>query len=189
MILGIISIKYHRIYKAEQVMHVNLKYCLLAYLNQKKKGAGFTLVELLVVIIIIGILSAIALPTFLNQATRARESEGKQYVGTVTRAQEAYRVSYNAYTEDITNLEVGIETSTENYDYTLNAGTQTASIIAEPVDTALKGFSGGNLMANNGEFRSLTCQSESPGSAAPPDLSDLSDANSISCDSPMERMK
>jgi len=48
----------------------------LALLNRKKgRNAlekGFTLVELLIVIVIVGVLSAVALPNFLNQADRAR---------------------------------------------------------------------------------------------------------------------
>ena len=48
----------------------------LALLNRKKSRnaleKGFTLVELLIVIVILGVLSAVALPNFLNQADRAR---------------------------------------------------------------------------------------------------------------------
>ena len=58
------------------------------------KNPGFTLIEVLVVAIIIGILSAIALPSFLNQANKARQSEGKMLVSSHNRAQSAYRLSF-----------------------------------------------------------------------------------------------
>jgi prepilin-type N-terminal cleavage/methylation domain-containing protein len=46
-------------------------------MRASQSESGFTLVELLVVIIIVGILSAIALPSFLNQANKAKQSEAK----------------------------------------------------------------------------------------------------------------
>lgn len=46
-------------------------------LGKKKENQGFTLLQLLVVIIIIVILSAIAIPSFLNKATKPKQSEAK----------------------------------------------------------------------------------------------------------------
>ena len=56
----------------------------LALLNRKKGRnlleKGFTLVELMIVIVIVGILSAVALPNFLNQAGRARVTEAQSKI-------------------------------------------------------------------------------------------------------------
>ena len=115
-------------------------------LRNKKENEGFTLIELLVVIIIIGILSAIALPSFLNQATKARQSEAKNYVGSMNRAQQAfYLENNNAFTTSVVTLALGIKTQTDNFKYEITGTDTTGSIVTNKgraVKKALKSYAG-----------------------------------------------
>jgi prepilin-type N-terminal cleavage/methylation domain-containing protein len=62
-------------------------------------NAGFTLVELLVVMLIIGVLAAIAVPSFYNQTDKAKDAQAKQAAGTAHTAMEvAARNNNGAYT-------------------------------------------------------------------------------------------
>ena len=56
---------------------------------------GFTLIELLIVVAIIAILAAIAVPNFLEAQTRAKVSRGKSDLRTLATAIEAYTVDFN----------------------------------------------------------------------------------------------
>ncbi|MGI8906236.1 MAG: prepilin-type N-terminal cleavage/methylation domain-containing protein [Candidatus Sumerlaeaceae bacterium] len=58
---------------------------------------AFTLIELLIVVAIIAILAAIAVPNFLEAQTRAKVSATKSDLRTITTGLEAYAVDNNAY--------------------------------------------------------------------------------------------
>lgn len=62
-----------------------------------KKIKGFSLLELMVVVVIIGMLAAIAIPNFIRLKDRAKESEVKANAHTAHLAAEEYATSANGY--------------------------------------------------------------------------------------------
>ncbi len=61
---------------------------------------GFTLIELLIVVAIIAILAAIAVPNFLEAQTRAKVSRGLADMRSIATALESYKVDTNRYPPD-----------------------------------------------------------------------------------------
>ncbi|OGC81059.1 MAG: hypothetical protein A2W07_04980 [candidate division Zixibacteria bacterium RBG_16_43_9] len=58
---------------------------------------GFTLIELMIVIVIIAILAALAIPKFMRATTKSKQSEAKQILKQIYAMQHAYRQEYNSY--------------------------------------------------------------------------------------------
>ena len=154
-------------------MKTEFKAKFLQYVSNRKKEEGFTLIELLVVIIIIGILAAIALPSFLSQANKAKQSEGKQYISSINKGQQAFFVENNGFGSDVSQLGIGLKTQTSNYLYTISAtATSNVGSLATPINTvALKGYAGGvGLVTVAGSeaktAQSVLCETTVPGTPA-----------------------
>jgi type IV pilus assembly protein PilA len=145
-------------------MNSTFKFKLIQALNKKNGNKGFTLIELLVVVIIIGVLAAIALPNLLGQVAKGRQAEARNNLGTINRAQQAYRLETGTFGE-ITDLPVAI--SSPQY-YTF-AGGNRAPLAAAHTAVAnstytndIRDYSSSVGQTAAGVFSSIICETTEP---------------------------
>jgi prepilin-type N-terminal cleavage/methylation domain-containing protein len=76
----------------------------LSSIKQLKDEEGFTLVELIVVVMMIGILSSIAIPQFMTAADKAKQKEATGIVSALVKAATAYQTEYGVLPVDAEEL-------------------------------------------------------------------------------------
>ena len=88
-----------------------------------KKNKGFTLIEVMIVVAIIGILAAIAYPSYDEYVKRGNRAEGQAFLNEVAARQERYFSQNNKYAASASDLNLPTPTGSETGKYTLSIGT------------------------------------------------------------------
>jgi type IV pilus assembly protein PilA len=104
-----------------------------------KQQKGFTLIELMIVVAIIGILAAIAIPAYQDYTVRAKVTEGLNAAAVARTAVAEYWNSEDAFPADNTEAGLGLATSYATdklQSVTVDAGTITVAFLAIGGSTA-----------------------------------------------------
>ena len=108
--------------------------------TMKKTERGFTLIELMIVVTIIGILATLAIPRFMRATTKSKQTEAKGVLKQVYTMQRAYFVEYETYCLNgvtasaaapnaFSLIAIDLITSSR-YSYAMTAGANTFSCVA-----------------------------------------------------------
>ena len=139
--------------------------------NLKNPQRGFTLIELLVTIVIVVILSSLALPSLLKQSLKAREAAAKSLIGSVNRAQQAYRLGKKTFANDIIALGIGVPLNTDEYNFGFGTTNATiAEFTAAPRNNDLSAFTGctNAIIAAGHDANTYTNIKEQPANSGSP---------------------
>lgn len=78
-------------------------------MKRQQHKSGFTLIEVLVVVLIIGILTSVALPQYQKAVWKSRAAQIIPVVKALGEAEQVYFDTYNTYTTNMDELDVSID--------------------------------------------------------------------------------
>jgi len=113
------------------------------------RDRGFTLIELMIVVAIIAIILAIAIPSLMNARKAGNEASAVNSIRTITTCNEQYRTRFLAYAPALSDLSgtgyvdgVLASGTKAGYSFAYSAGTSTYEVTAIPLDPGASGDRG-----------------------------------------------
>ncbi|HQP91559.1 MAG TPA: prepilin-type N-terminal cleavage/methylation domain-containing protein, partial [Candidatus Omnitrophota bacterium] len=86
-------------------------------MKKLKIEKGFTLIEMIMVVVLVSILGSIAYPRYLRTVERGRTAEARQILGRIKSAETAYMLEWDSYTGSFTSLSISVPVNACNSSY------------------------------------------------------------------------
>ena len=117
-----------------------------------RRVRGFTLIELMVTVVIVGILAAVAYPSYLDYVRRGNRSAAQTFMMTVAGRQEQYLLTNRSYSSTIAGLNLTQPPETiGRYNFDIPAGTFTAtSYVITATATGTQAVDGDLTLSSDG---------------------------------------
>ena len=147
----------------------------IVYQRRPSKAGGIAVLATFIgLIFLLGLLTAIVLPSFLLQANKAKQSEAKHYIASMNKGQQDYYAEMAEFSNKISDLGLEIKSETENYSYNISKVNYSRYIIstATAKNEQLKSYSGIVYLDDN-TTTSMICETEEPSLTAPTDFEDV----------------
>jgi type IV pilus assembly protein PilA len=152
-----------------RMVHQFTIFLLRSDFDERQKG--FTLIELIIVMVILSILFAVAIPTFVSQIGKARESELLMKLGAIARSQQAYHFEKGEFATTMSVLKNNNgDISSYYYNFSepevtttpTNTKVKHQAVAKNPGKDQIRDYAIG-VYLENGAYNRATCQSVSIG--------------------------
>lgn len=116
---------------------------------------GFTIVEVMIAVVLVAVLAAVALPSFLDSIRKGRRSEAFNALAAVQQAEERWRSNHSAYSTSLADLGVASPTAGGRYTISVTASSVEGDTLATAYVASAAGVDG-TSQASDAQCRNLS---------------------------------
>jgi type IV pilus assembly protein PilE len=132
-----------------------------------RASRGFSLIELMAVVTIVGILTLVAIPSYRQYLMRTHRTEAKSALLRLAANQERFYLTNNTYTTDLTALGFDAAGNSENSVYTLAVDFANATTFQATATPTAGGGTNGVDQTTDADCQSFTINAQGVRTAAP----------------------